>query len=58
MSKKIIGKSVAVAYRELKLCGYTVTAFLDGWFRAEHPTAPAVEYEYDASNYITKFSWC
>lgn len=57
MSKKIIGKSVAVAYNELKRCGFTITAFLDGWFRAERGGI-AAEYEYDSCNYITRFSWC
>ena len=58
MSKKIVGKSVSIAFKELKSCGFTVTAFIPGWFRAENDHGIAAEYEYDSANYITRFSWC
>ena len=57
MTKKIVGKSIGVALDEIKRCGFTVTAFFDGWFRAER-NGLAVEYEYDSNKYITRFSWC
>ena len=57
MSKKIIGASIQVCYDQLKRMGYTVTAFLPGWFRAESGR-DAYEFEYDSNNYITRISWC
>lgn len=58
MSKKIVGKSVQVCYEQLKRMGFSVVAFVPGWFRAEHVNGTAYEFEYDAAKYITRISWC